>query len=204
MVHAPSGHAIAKRGYVLLDANVVVAYARQDTPPPTWQVWHARTSFFIRQALIGTLVLALGAVGVGYLLSHATTVFVLGTYGSTDGGQLDAGPFMAWRTADFVVLALLGAVGAYTLIRRAAEAPGARDQVLVLMPDGVVFGTGASPRAVAFASLRTVSSARYRGIVTLTFNFINGGKTRMTLDGRFGKPNLIAQSVIAAYRKVPA
>jgi hypothetical protein len=127
-----------------LDAHTVVAAARQDAPPANWQVWRARRGFFVRQAILGATFVVLGAAGVVYLLANPTTAFVLGTYGSDQGGTLDPGTFQLVRVGDFVVVVALGVLGAYTLIRRAYEATAAAKQVLVLLPEGLVVGAGGS------------------------------------------------------------
>jgi hypothetical protein len=186
----------------MLDGNTVLGYAQQGSVPPTWHVWRARRSYFWVQAVGGALIFALGLGGILYFLGDPNHAIVLGSYGSPDTGTLDPTAFTAWRIADFVVAGLLVLGGGFLAVRRASELPSAAQQMLVLLPEGIVVSTGASPQSYAFASLRSLSASSYRGTYTVTLKPANGGKTaRLVLNGRFGKSKPIATAILAAHRQ---
>jgi hypothetical protein len=191
-----------REGYSVLDGNTVLAYAQQGSVPPNWSVWRAKLSYFIVQSVAGVLIFALGFGAIVYFLGDPNHAFVLGSYGSPDSGTLNQGAFNAWRIADFTGAGALALLGAILAIRRAAELPSAGEQMLVLLPEGIVMSTSQVPRTFAFAALRALNVSSYRGTYTLTLKPASGGKSvRIMLDGRFGKSKPIASAILGAHQR---
>jgi hypothetical protein len=185
----------------MLNGEAVVVQARRGAVFAGGQVWHAQERYFLVQTAIAGVFVLLMIFGFFYLLSNSNQAFTIGGYGSA-GGPLDSTALAGWRTFDFVAGGLFAAAMLVLLVRSAAASANAGDQVLVLLPDGLVLGTGKTPKTYPFAAFRAVSLSSTRGTVSLSLTPAAGGRAvRVPLDGRFGKAKPIAQAILVAHRQ---
>lgn len=169
---------------------------RQGYTPGNWRVFHGRVAYHVRQIIGGVVILALGFIGVMYLLLNPHIAVVPGAgSGST---PLDEGPFTVARTVDFVVLAVFLLLGLGVSALSASRLTTARDQALVLMPEGFVLSVK-NPVAYAYANMQAIAARNNNGTITFSITPIGGGRNQVfRLDGRFGKPKPIATAILAA------
>lgn len=179
----------------LLNANTVMTMVRQGQAPATWQVYRGRAAFHVRQMLGGLLILLLGFVGVMYLLLNPNTVIVPG---SGQDSPIDPGPFAVARVGDFVVLAVVLAVGLWLCASSSSQLTTVRDQALVLMPEGFVVGARKST-AYAYAAMQSIAARNNRGTITFSITPVDSGQRQLfRLDSRFGDARQIATQILAA------
>lgn len=179
----------------VLNADAVMMAVRQNQIPGSWQVFRGRVAFHMQQLLGGVLILVLGFVGIMYLLLNPRIAIVPG-YGSNDS-PIDPGPFTIARTVDFVVLAILLLVGLWLCFSSSSQLTVARDQALVLMPDGFVISTK-NPVAYAYAAMQGMSARNNRGTITFNITPVGGAQRQsFRLDGRFGNAKQIATQILA-------
>lgn len=180
----------------MVNGEAIVAQVRQGAWPQHWQVFRARTSYFLRQVFFMALLLVIAVVGIVYLLGHPNEVFTIDYVGSSDG-TIDPGAFSIWRVVDFALLALfLVGFAAYAVLML-VQLTGASEQVLVLFPEGFVVKNGPT-RAFAFAQIRTISATRYRGVLNIRVVAVDGRSFRVRLDGRFGSTKQLGQRILTA------
>jgi hypothetical protein len=187
----------------MMNGEAIAAQVQQGAFPAHWQVWHARASHFIRLAILSAIILIGAAIGIMYLLNNPNQAFTIGAVGSPDTGSLDPSAFSNWRVADFVILGFFLLFCAGYLVFLLAQSVQAKEQVLVLFPEGFVLKTGQT-RAFAFANIRSISASSYRGVVNLRIVASDGRKFSVRIDGRFGKAKPLAQRILAARNQFPA
>jgi len=186
---------LLKGGLVIqldMNAESIATMARQGQHPPNWQVHRARSGYFVQQIILALVLLALGVGGTLYLLANPFTAFVPG-YGGSE--TLDPGSFAIARTVDFGVIVIFVAVGLWIGGTSLAHLSRARDEVLVLMPQGFVIDTK-TPVAYSYGAMRGMSARNYRGVVTFTITDPTGRRQRLRLDGRFGNASQLAGQVL--------
>ena len=74
--------------------------------------------------------------------------------------------------------------------------------MLVLTPEGLVFQRKKQAQSFSFATVRSLFTYRAYGTLQVRLIATDGTKTTIKLDGRFGRPKIIARTIIAAYRRV--
>ena len=185
----------------MINGEAIVAQARQGAVFLDGQVWRAQERYFLAQTAVAGIFVLLMVFGFFYLLSNSNHAFVIGSYGS-EGGPLDDAALAGWRAFDFVAGGLFAVAMLVVLVRTAAASANAGEQVLVLLPDGFVLGTGKTPKTYPFAAYRAASASSTRGTVSLALMPAAGGRAvRVPLDGRFGKAKPIAQAILVAHRQ---
>jgi hypothetical protein len=177
-----------------MNAESIATMARQGQNSPNWQVYRARSGYFVQQVVVGLFVLALGVGGTLYLVANPLIAIVPGSGGNSQ--TLDPGPFMIARTVDFGIIALILLAGLWVVVVSVAHLTRLRDEVLVLMPQGLVIDTK-TPVAYSFAAMRSLSARNYRGVVTFTITDSTERRLRVRLDGRFGNARQLAGQILA-------
>jgi hypothetical protein len=167
----------------VFEARQVLETVRDGKAPTDWRVLHARPVYFwavgIAQ-LVGGLALA----------ALATLIVVTQQYclGLVTGSMAFLFLLLAWKTL--------------------SELRTAKDQMLVLMPDGVVNASSMSSfapfRRLAYADVATMSMRVDHGrrggtSVELTLRFIEGAEMAISLDGRFGPREQLATSILEGW-----
>ncbi len=181
----------------MLDGEAVVAQVQQGTWPQDWLVLRAKSSHYIRLAIFIAIFLVLVAVGLVYLFGHPAEAFALGGANSPDSGPVDANTFSIWRTVDFVALGLSLVGLTLSFAKTLLQAAHAKEQVLIVLAEGFVLKTRRL-QAFAFGDMRTLSATSYRGVVTLSVVAVDGRKSSVRLDARFGGARKVAQRILAA------
>jgi len=180
----------------MFDVRQVLETVRDGKAPTDWRVLHARPGYFlaagIAQLLGGLAVVALAALIV------ITQQYCLGL---VSGSMALLFLFLAWTTL--------------------SELRTARDQMLVLMPEGVVNASSMSSfmpfrqlayadiasmpfRQLAYADIASMSMRVDHGrrggtSVELTVHFLEGIQTAISLDGRFGPREQLAASILEGW-----
>jgi hypothetical protein len=176
----------------MLNAEAVVQQVRQGSVPPQWQVWRAKSSFFLQTAALGAVFLVLGVGAAVYYLANPNHALVLqGT------GPLSDSALALWRSIDFIVFTLVALVGLVVGIKGLLDMPKAQQQFLALTPEGFVKVTDKT-LPYPFANIQQMKAVNNRGTITFTMQLRNGQTARMTLDKRFGDNKPIAQQILNA------
>jgi hypothetical protein len=181
----------------MINTDMIVAQARNNQVPPTWQVYHGRSSFYVRQTVIGAFLLAFAAAGTIYLVSHPFVAIVPG-YASDN--NVDPQMFTLDRAFDFVMVGLFALVGIGAVIRYLLELGRAYQHVLILMPEGFVLSTGKTV-AYAYGTIREMKLVKSRYASSLKIHTWNAQKpVRVRLDGRFGNPKQLTPTIYAMWK----
>jgi hypothetical protein len=181
----------------MINADMIVAQARNNQVPPTWQVYHGRSSFYVRQIVIGAFLLALAAAGAIYLVSHP---FIAIVPGYVSDNNVDPQTFTLDRAFDFVMVGLFALVGIGAVIRYLLELGRAYQHVLILMPEGFVLSTGKTV-AYAYGTIKEMKLVRSRYASSLKLYTWNAQKpVRVRLDGRFGNPKQLTATIYAMWK----
>jgi hypothetical protein len=182
----------------MMNTDMIVAQARNNQVPPTWQVHHGRSSFYVRQIAIGAFLLAFAAAGAIYLVSHPFIAIVPG-YAAGDS-NVDSQTFTLDRAVDFVLLGLFALVGIGAMIRYLLELGRAYQHVLVLLPEGFVLSTGKTV-AYAYGTIREMKLVKSRYASSLKIHTWNAQKpVRVRLDGRFGNPKQLTGTIYTMWK----
>jgi hypothetical protein len=171
----------------MFDAHQVLETVRDSKAPTDWRVLHARPGYFVATGiallLCGLALVALAALSI--ITQQSCVGLVSGC------------------------MALLFLLLASTSL---SELRTARDQMLVLMPEGVVNASSMSSftsfRQLAYADIATMSMRVDHGrrggtSVQLTLRYMEGAEMTISLDGRFGPREQLATTILegwAAYR----
>ncbi len=181
----------------MVNIDMIVAQARNNQVPPTWQVYHGRSSFYVRQIIVGALLLAFAAAGAIYLVSHPFTAIVPG-YASDN--NVDPQTFTLYRAVDFLVVGLFALVGIVAGVRYLRELGRAYQYVLVLMPEGFVLSTGKTV-AYAYGTIREMKLVRSRYANSLKIYTWNAQKpVSIKFDGRFGNPKQLISTIYGMWK----
>ena len=181
----------------MVNIDMIVAQARNNQVPPTWQVYHGRSSFYVRQIVIGAIVLAFAAAGAIYLVSHP---FIAIVPGYTSDNNVDPQMFTLDRAFDFIMVGLFALVGIAAVIRYLPEPGRAYQYVLVLMPEGFVLNTGKTA-AYAYGTIREMKLVRSRYTSSLKIYPWNTQKpVSVRLDGRFGNPKQLNSTIYTMWK----
>jgi len=175
-----------------MNAESIATMARQGQNPPNWQVYRARSGYFVQQIVLGLVLFALGVAGTVFLLANPFTAFGPG-YGGSE--TVDPSTFMIFRTVDFAIIVLFLLVGQWVGGTSMVHLSRLRDEVVVLMPQGFVIGTK-TPVAYHYAAIRSLSARNYRGVVTFTITDPTARRQRLRLDGRFGNAGQLAGQIL--------
>ena len=181
----------------MVNIDMIVARARNNQVPPTWQVYHGRSSFYVRQIVIGAIVLAFAAAGAIYLVSHP---FIAIVPGYTSDNPLDPQMFTFNRGLDFAIAGLVALTGIGAVIRYLPEPGRAYQYVLVLMPEGFVLSTGKTV-AYAYGTIREMKFVRSSYANSLKIYTWNAQKpASVRLDGRFGNPKQLTSTIYTMWK----
>ena len=181
----------------MVNIDMIVAQARNNQVPPTWQVYHGRSSFYVRQIAIGAFLLVVAAAGTIYLISNPFTAIVPG-YAS--GDNIDPQTFTLYRSFDFIMVGLFALAGIVAVIRYLLELGRAYQQVLVLMPEGFVLSTGKTI-TYAYGTIREMKFVRSRYANSLKIYPWNAQKpVSVRLDGRFGNPKQLVSIIYGMWK----
>ena len=181
----------------MINTDMIVAQARNNQVPPTWQVYHGRSSFYVRQIVIGAFLLAFAAAGAIYFVSHP---FIAIVPGYTSDSNVDPQTFTLDRAFDFLMVGLFAVAGIFAVIRYLLELGRAYEHVLVLMPEGFVLSTGKTI-AHAYGTIRDMKLVRSRYASSLKIYTWNAQKpVSVRLDGRFGNPKQLISTIYAMWK----
>lgn len=181
----------------MVNIDMIVAQARNNQVPPTWQVYHGRSSFYVRQIVIGAVLLAFAAGGTIYLVAHPYIAIVPGY---TSDNPLDPQMFTFNRGLDFAIAGLVALAGIVAVIRYLLELGRVNEYVLVLMPEGFVLSTGKTI-AYAYGTIREMKIVRSRYANSLKISTWNAQKpVSVRLDGRFGNPKQLISTIYTMWK----
>lgn len=181
----------------MIEPNGVLHQARAGMAPPYWQVLRAKPGYFLLGAF-GYAVLAFASIAAAVYIVLSGTVFGYGINDGTPDGVLNF-----WFIVDLVFLALVLIAGIVLAVGRLLRLRGVGEQMLVILPEGVVIRRGFGPTdlwSFNFPNIRQVTWNIRKGQVYLTF--LSAKDTRVvhyTLDGRYGNPKKVAQQIQNAH-----
>ncbi len=176
----------------MIDANAVVQQVKAGAAPASWQVFSARGSYFLWNAL-GGAALAIGAVAAPIYLFLSGTIVGIGANDQTPDNVA-----FFWFIVDMLVLAALFIGGIVFAIRRALAISSASEQMLVLLPEGFVKRTGTSAKdtlAVNYANLTTVTPTVRNGSHYLSVQTKAGKRVSIEIDARFGNAKTLVRQI---------
>lgn len=183
----------------MLSKEEILTYVQQGGALPGWQVLRPQMSYLVKQMLIYAI-LALIFIGFGvYFIGQNS--FVIVPFRSSD--PLDPGAFQVWRYIDEAILALAIIGFAGLAIKYILEVSTVQSQVLVLMPEGFLLKKRNAEQFVAYAGVSSMVP-RINNTGEVTLNIKPAGSTtvyKVELDGRYGKPKVLAPQIVAAQRK---
>jgi len=176
----------------MIDANAVVQQVKAGAAPASWQVIHARGSFFLMSAL-GGIVAAIVAIGAEVYLRASNSV-----YGIAIPPDASEGVLNFWSAVDLIFFAAVAIGGVVFAIMRARAISSASEQMLVLLPEGFVKRTGTSEKdtlAVNYANLTTATPTVRNGSHFLSVRTKAGQRISIEIDGRFGNAKALVRQI---------
>lgn len=192
----------------MIDTQRALSQVGSGMAAPGWQVYPARTGYFVGRMIGGLFGALVGAFGAGIAF-----LFLAGGFGDLSS----IGPFALLPLAVGAIFAIVGVIafvwalsGVRMLFMSKAQRP-----VLILMPDGVVERSGfwgGRVRGVAYAdvahaqmlvttntTVNTQTGARTSSVShSVIFTHLNGHKERWKMDSAFGRPDHVISQIITA------
>jgi hypothetical protein len=180
-----------------MDGQAVIQQVRAGTVPASWQVYHARRSYFMQSAILSLAGAVVAVAAAIWLITSGTVIGI----GVTDTTPPNIATF--WLIVDMIVagICFLGALGfAFARLRGLGSVD---EQMLVLQPDGFVMVRGRRPRdttVARFANVASLTPSVNNGTTSLVLVAGRSGKKlTIELDARFGPPKQIATDIQGMY-----
>ncbi|MGZ3638894.1 MAG: toll/interleukin-1 receptor domain-containing protein [Ktedonobacterales bacterium] len=189
------------------DAQAALARAKQGNLPPDWTAWRLSRGSSVGRGFQWFYTSALLTMVVGIFSTVLVSIAGGGGTASDMGGRAVAALAAAFAAAMGIGL-LAGLIGLVT---------GSSDQgraALVLTPNGVVQFVSGMVASIDFTTAEsinlqiqglpiapTASNPFYKPVASLLVLTRDGRTTKWKLDLRFGRPETIAQAVIAAHTR---
>ncbi len=155
-------------------------------------------SFFIFNFIAYLFVIIAGIALIVHLLLNPNVAIVP----SYSLHTLDDATLAMWRTIDMVFFPLGVLVCALMSVLTLQEMKRRHEQLLVLLPEGVVMHKGKVTRFITFMHIRDTKYTR-SSLTTGTLNMItrNGQKTKFNLDNRFGSSTKLLKQIAEAHKQ---
>ncbi len=182
----------------MINSQQVLTAVQNGQAAPTWNVLPARKSFFISNFIAYLLVIIAGIALIAYLLLNSNVAIVP----SYSLNALDDAALAMWRTIDMVFFPLGVLVCALMSVLTLQEMKRRHEQLLVLLPEGVLMHKGKVTRFITFRHIRDAKYTR-SSLTTGTLNMImrDGQKTKFKLDNRFGSSTKLLKQIAEAHKQ---
>lgn len=182
----------------MLNSQQILENAQNGQAQPTWKVLPAKRSYFISNFIAYLLVIAAGFGLIAYLILNPNMAIV--PKFTPDG--LDDAALAMWRTIDMVVFPLIILGCAWFGVQTLLALQQRHEQLLVLLPEGVVMRKGKTTSLITFAEAQVLKLSNSSATSsTLTITKQNGQKTSFRLDNRFGNPRKLSKQIDETYKQ---
>ncbi len=183
----------------IIDGDAVMQQVQQGTAPSYWFVCPARVSQFLKNIAVFAVFSLLLIGGLRYL--QVNPGFAIGLRGAGDIPELHA----LWRRIDFGVAGIVLLMLLFFLVSGVRNLATARQQALVLLPEGFVMQKGATRKTMVvihYGAISEITTSVSNYTLSLVMPRTDGyGTIRVELDGRFGPSDAIAELLQQAHRQ---
>ncbi|HEV2662529.1 MAG TPA: hypothetical protein VGU68_18135 [Ktedonobacteraceae bacterium] len=183
-----------------IDGNAVLERVYQRQAPPTWAVFPAKRSFFVKNIIVFLVFAILCVGGLIYLKQSNTVLVPIGT----EDDSLSASDFNLYSTVETIA----GGIMILVFIGAAVDAGigllSCERQFLIVMPEGIVMRKSRGTTSIAYAQLQQpIQQMKTRYASSLIFKGRGIGKKGtlgIPLDTHFGNPKDIARSILNGHQ----
>ena len=179
------------------DPRAMLARIQSGMVPPDWRVVRPNGGFLKRQSIVYAVLGGAALIALVYILVSGTV------YGIGVAFETSVAVLRFWQVLDIVVLVGMVMLFGYQFARMLTARRTVAEQFLVLMPDGFVMRTGADDKRTVAVGYREVSSMKVEdqvGNVFVVMRVAGAARPkRILIDGRFGRPRVVARQIAADY-----